>query len=597
MDRLRFAVCGLSIGAFLAPPAASQGLRLVSVATDGTQGDNFSDGARIAPSGRFVVFRSAASTLVPGDTNGFEDVFLHDRLTRTTECISVSSAGVLGNSHSESGAVTPDGRYVAFTSISSNLAPGDTNSRYDVFVRDRVAGTTERVSVSTGGAQGDQDSEAPSISDDGRYVAFDSRAGTLVAGDTNLGYDVFVRDRQTGTTERVSLAHGGGEADGWSLYSRISPDGRYVAFESSATNLVPGDGNGMTDIFVRDLQSGTNERVSLAWNGAEANGHCELSSMSSDGRCVVFTSRANNLVPGDTNVKEDVFLRDRLAGTTERISVDSNEIQGDGDSFWGTISASGRWVAFASAATNLVHADTNFHVDVFVRDRLTETTERVGLGAGGVQGNADSAYPEISADGRFVAFSSLATNLVAGDTNFEDDVFLADRNVSGFNVLCWPGAGFTIGCPCSNPPSGPNRGCDNSSGTGGAILSASGMAYVASDDLVFTTSDERPTATSVVLQGTSGAPLGIVYGQGLRCAAGTLRRLFVKAASGGAIRAPDFGAGDPSISARSTALGDPIQPGSSRWYLVYYRDPTVLGGCPAGSTFNATPTGQIDWSF
>jgi hypothetical protein len=129
------------------------------------------------------------------------------------------------------------------------------------------------------------------------------------------------------------------------------------------------------------------------------------------------------------------------------------------------------------------------------------------------------------------------------------------------------------------------------------MLSASGIAYLSMDSLVFATVGEKPTATSILLQGTSSPGAGVVYGQGVRCAGGALRRLFVKTAVGGSITAPDFGAGDPSVAARSAARGDVIQPGQSRWYLVYYRDPNVLGGCPASSTFNATQTGRVDWSF
>jgi hypothetical protein len=164
-------------------------------------------------------------------------------------------------------------------------------------------------------------------------------------------------------------------------------------------------------------------------------------------------------------------------------------------------------------------------------------------------------------------------------------------------TLCDPGANGTQACPCSNPPSSGSRGCDNSAGTGGASLAAAGDPYLETDSLVFTTSGERATATSVLLQGTTGLASGVIYGQGVRCAGGTLTRLYTKTASGGSITVPDLGAGDPSVSSRSASKGDLIQAGQSRWYLVYYRDPTVLGGCPASSTFNATQTGRVDWSL
>ena len=177
----------------------------------------------------------------------------------------------------------------------------------------------------------------------------------------------------------------------------------------------------------------------------------------------------------------------------------------------------------------------------------------------------------------------------------ESDIFIRDRFATGFTSLCDPGTGGVIACPCANAPSGTGRGCDNSSATGGAVLTAGGVAYLALDSLVFTTSGEKPTATSILLQGDAAIATGAAFGQGVRCAGGTLKRLFVKTAVGGSMSAPDFGAGDPTISGRSAALGDTLQAGQSRWYLVYYRDPTILGGCSASSSFNATQTGVIGW--
>jgi hypothetical protein len=170
-----------------------------------------------------------------------------------------------------------------------------------------------------------------------------------------------------------------------------------------------------------------------------------------------------------------------------------------------------------------------------------------------------------------------------------------EGNATGFTSLCDAGSSGVIACPCGNPPSGAGRGCDNSSATGGAVLAASGIAYLSLDSLVFTASGEKPTALSIVMQGSSTSSSGIVFGMGVRCASGALKRLYSKTAVGGSISAPNFGAGDASVSARSAALGDVIQPGQSRWYLVYYRDPVVLGACSALSTFNATQTGEVHW--
>jgi hypothetical protein len=223
----------------------------------------------------------------------------------------------------------------------------------------------------------------------------------------------------------------------------------------------------------------------------------------------------------------------------------------------------------------------------------------MSVASSGTQGNgvSSASYLSVSIDGRYVLFYSQATNLVPGDTNGHWDIFVRDRlGGTTFTSICDPGAGGVIACPCSNAPSGSGRGCDNSSATGGAVLSASGGTFLSSDSLVFTTSGERPTALSIVSQWSGTSPTGAIFGMGVRCTTGTFKRLYTKSAVGGSITVPDFGAGDLQVSVRSAALGDVIQPGQSRWYLVCYRDPNVLGGCPASSTFNATQTGQITFS-
>jgi hypothetical protein len=294
-------------------------------------------------------------------------------------------------------------------------------------VRDLQTNTTERVSLSSSGAEANADSWLPSISPDGRFVAFSSIATNLVPGDTNGQLDVFVRDLQTNTTERVSLSSSGAEANADSWYPSISSDGRFVAFYTSATNLVPGDTNGSEDVLVRDLQTNTTERVSLSSSGAEANTDSWDPSISSDGRFVAFHTSATNLVPGDTNGSDDVFVRDLQTNTTERVSLSSSDAEANSSSSLPSISSDGRFVAFYTWATNLVPGDTNGSDDVLVRDLQTNTTERVSLSSSGAEANTDSWDPSISPDGRFVAFSSNATNLVADDTNGYADVFVHER--------------------------------------------------------------------------------------------------------------------------------------------------------------------------
>jgi Tol biopolymer transport system component len=304
---------------------------------------------------------------------------------------------------------------------------GDTKGSWQVFVRDYTTGATTRVSVAVAGGRGNSNSLEPSISADGRFVAFSSRASNLVAGDTNRSEDIFVRDRTTGATTRVSVDGAGNQVNGDSERPSISADGRLVAFASEADNLVAGDTNGLEDVFVRDRATGAITRVSVDGAGNQANSGSHYPSISADGRFVAFHSAADNLVAGDTNGLEDVFVRDRTTGATTQVSVAGAGNQGNSDSFVPSISADGRFVAFGSTADNLVAGDTNGYADVFIHDRQTGATTRVSVDNAGNQGNSHSFGPSISADGRFVAFYSLAHNLVAGDTNLREDVLVRDR--------------------------------------------------------------------------------------------------------------------------------------------------------------------------
>ena len=397
----------------------------VSVASGGSHGDDGSNYPSISGDGRYVAFRSDAIYLVAGDTNGVQDIFIHDTQTVTTTRVSVHSSGAQGNGNSNLSSISADGRYVAFESSSDNLVADDTNGAKDIFLHDTQTGTTTRVSVDSVDAEGNGTSNWPSISADGRYVAFESFADNLVADDDNGAWDIFVHDTQTGTTTRVSVDSGGAEGNGHSNSPSISADDRYVAFYSIADNLVADDTNGRRDIFLHDTQTGTTTRVSVDSGGAEGNDQSFYPSISGDGRYVAFVSSATTLVAGDTNGKNDVFIHDTQTGTTARVSVDSNGIQGDGDSgdYNPSISGDGRYVAFESAATNLVPGDTNGADDVFVHDTQTGTTTRVSVDSEGAEGDGDSCELSISADGRYVAFESRASNLVAFDYNESWDVF------------------------------------------------------------------------------------------------------------------------------------------------------------------------------
>jgi Tol biopolymer transport system component len=411
--------------------AAAQRTERVNVNDSGAQTDAVSRWPAMSADGRFVVFDSDGSNLIPGDVNQASDVFVRDRLRGTIECVSVDSSGVPGWQGSFHGTFSADGRFVAFESAAA-LVSDDNNHRIDVFVRDRSAGTTIRASVDSSGVEqngGGFDETNPKISADGRFVAFNSDATNLVPGDTNGAEDIFVHDCVTGATERVSVNSAGEQGDANSWRPAISADGTLVAFDSGATNLVPGGNPGKgPDVFVRDRLTSTTECASVSLDGS-MEGDSLAVAISGDGRFVGFWSASENLVPGDTNGQGDVFLRDRVQATTELVSVSSAGIQGDGISSepypQGTfVSSDGRFVAFLSDATNLVSGDNNGVTDALLRDRLLATTSRVSVDSNGHEADARTYELSVSGDGRYTAFVTTATNLVPGDTNGVGDVFV-----------------------------------------------------------------------------------------------------------------------------------------------------------------------------
>ncbi|MEQ1820995.1 MAG: hypothetical protein ABL949_00625, partial [Fimbriimonadaceae bacterium] len=346
----------------------------------------------------------------------------------TTTRVSVSTAGVESNGFNWTPALSGDGRYVAFASSASNLVANDTNGSSDIFVRDRQTGQTIRVSVSSAGLQANGGCVFPSFSSNGRYVGFTSTASNLVTGDTNGREDAFVYDLLTGETLRVSIATGGAQANRDCGSLQISDDGRFTTFVSSATNLVANDTNGEIDAFVHDSVTGETTRVSVASTGAQAvGGFASDPKISADGRFVCFQSSFPNLVLNDTNGGWDVFVHDRQTGQTSRASVSSMGAQANGFCFEPGISGDGRYIVFSASASNLVVGDANGTADVFVHDRLTGTTRLASLTSQGRQVNRESRRPEISHDGRLVMFESSADNYVAGDTNRGEDCFVTDQ--------------------------------------------------------------------------------------------------------------------------------------------------------------------------
>jgi Tol biopolymer transport system component len=422
-------------------PAAAQRntvesmIEIVSVSSRDVQGNEGSVAPNISRDGRLVAFTSDASNLVRGDTNAATDVFVRDRKTGQTTRVSVTTSGTQANDSSFMEGMSPDGRYIVFTSRATNLA-ATTNGGTNVFLHDRLNHKTTLVSVSSSGVEGNESSYWARISADGRFVVFSSFATNLVSGDTNGWLDVFIRDRLLRTTRLVSATYDRTPANDSSLAPSISADGRYVAFKSFASNLVVGDGNALSDVFLRDMSVGVTRLVSITPTGYAGNGDSAIPTLDDSGRYVVFVSSATDLVSGDTNDSNDVFVRDLTSSTTTRVSVSTEGMQGNGESggpgylLSMDISTGGRYVAFSSLASNLVDGDTNEVADVFIRDRVNGVTTRVSMAYDGSEAAAPSTVDgvSISADGRYVCFSSTATNLIASDINGYEDLFVQAAN-------------------------------------------------------------------------------------------------------------------------------------------------------------------------
>jgi Tol biopolymer transport system component len=330
----------------------------VSVDSNGFEGERNEESfsPAISADGQIVVFESLAK-LVSTDENLFRDIFVHKQ-GETTQ-VSVDSEGIPGDGASFAPALSADGRLVVFASFSTNLVGigNDANDFMDIFVRDRETGKTELVSVDSAGAQANGASFAPAISADGRFIAFESTASNLVEYDTNGASDVFLHDRDTGETRRVSVGSGGNQGNGASFAPAISANGCVVAFESSASNLLAdaSDTNNARDIFVYDCKGKTSKlsRVSIATNGQEGNDDSFSPDLSANGRMVAFSSRASNLVETDGNSAPDIFVYDRRRRRINRMSVNADRQEGDRGSFSPSLSATGKFVVFDSDANNL----------------------------------------------------------------------------------------------------------------------------------------------------------------------------------------------------------------------------------------------------
>ena len=433
-----------------AAPGDTERISVDSLEGEANGGD--SEDASISDDGRFVAFPSGATDLVGNDTNETFDAFVRDRQDGTTRRISVSSSGDELDLGGGEVAISGDGRWVAFVSHDMNVVvPAELQPDGDVFLHDLQTGAVTIASVDSAGNHGDSDSFGPpAISNDGQFIAFTSRATNLVAEDNNDLYDAFVHDRDTGITERVSVDSNGEEGTGGDVFRvSVSDDGRYVSFETRSV-LSPEDDNGdEVDIYIHDRENGDTELVSVNSAGDAGDDASFGSRLSGDARYVVFESRATNLVPGtDTNgAEEDIFRHDRQTGETIRVSDTTDGQQGSASSSHSGISGDGRYVNFGTASA-LVPNDGNGFQDVYVHDTFTGITALVSVDTSGNQGNEDSWGNEsdanITPDGRFVVFISDASDLVPSDSNGIRDVFVRD-----VSELTQPPS------PSSSPPSTP----------------------------------------------------------------------------------------------------------------------------------------------
>jgi len=420
----------LAVALFVGFAVDAQVMERISVTTAGTQanGDSYVSGGRrvVSADGMYVVFESMATNLVPDDSNNAMDIFLRDRWTGTTARVSLAADGGDAWGESWDPSITPDGRFVVFTSSAGNLVSDDHNGERDVFVRDLHVGQNTRISVNMNGGDANGDSYSPSISDDGNRVAFGSSARDLVPGVSSWNSDVFVRDLPLGTSWHVSLGHDGAPGDANSWGATISPNGHTVVYVTGASNLLPGESYDGVEVFVWDFDTQQNTLVTVAHDGGDSDNRSGIPSPDHGGDYVSFYSRATNLVDDDTNGQDDVFVRSIPGAVTERVNLSTDGEQTiDLGSWHPATSLFARYVTFLSDAPNLVEDDTNGVGDIFGRDRWLGVTTRLNVSPGGVEADDYSSNPLITPDGRYVVFESSATNLVPDDGNGVRDVFIA----------------------------------------------------------------------------------------------------------------------------------------------------------------------------
>ncbi len=404
---------------------------ILSVGPGQAAGNLGSENARLSSDARFVVFESAASNLVASDSNQMVDVFRADLSTGVVSLVSVNTDGTQGNGNSSEPAISADGSVVVFKSFANNLVANDSNGTTDIFLRYMNTGETIRVSLSTFGEQSNNQSSRPAVSGDGNCVVYESIASNLVEGDSNTVSDIFLRRVSDQTTVRVSMNSLGAsgnfnQVDLSSSNAAISSDGKFVAFDSYAANLVVGDTNEQSDVFVFDIDKSIVSRVSVSSTGEQGAAGSHSPSIDRNGNQITFISDASNLVADDTNKNMDVFLYNRANSITTLVSTTKDFSSANDVSLKASIDEAGEFVVFESFASNLVDSDANSAGDIFLRNLRTGDLTRVSESFNG-ELNSFSRSPSVSSGGRFIAFHSYATNINPRDTNIVSDIVLVGR--------------------------------------------------------------------------------------------------------------------------------------------------------------------------
>jgi Tol biopolymer transport system component len=534
---------------------------LISLNSSGAQANWHCSSPAIATDGRVVAFVTAASNLSAVDNNGQPDVYVRDLLTGATTLASVDANGNVGYWDAYVPSISGNGRFVVFQTLNS-LVSSDAGFN-DVYMRDLRTATTVRVSQPPSGSQPDGDSYPGMISVDGQWVAFLSYATNFVALDSNgFAWDVFVWERATGAITLEHRDSAGVQGNSSCFGVSISANGRYIAFSSDADNLVPGDTNSSRDIFLRDRWMGTTVRVSVDSQGNQANGPSHLGgvgdthrAISDDGQCVIFESEATNLVPGDTNLSSDIFCHDLGTGTTKRVNVGTAGLQANlySSTYSYHISGDGRFIAFETTANNLVPGETTFSRDVYIHDRSTSETRWLSSTVLGLSGNGDSVDSSISPDGQFVAFASIANNLVSNDHSQFADIFFVALDQ-------WGPVGY-----CASQLN--SAGCVPRIRFSGYPSVSAGSGFTIRGEPMLS------TRNGLLCYGISG-PDSVPFQGGTLCARPPLRRTALQNSGGvgpcGGLFQVDFA----SYVASGVDLS--LIPGQGVWAQWYSRDPASL---------------------